>query len=145
MVGAVSTAYSISGASNEVSMACPELAGLDETALIISGASAPAGPARFISCSPSTGSMAVVKSTSSPIEAAAYVVVAAGLEAARRGGAEHAGVVLGRHDGVVEIEVTQALDHAFPPMIEVADRVSVAGGTFVVERSRLRAEIPCES
>jgi len=79
------------------------------------------------------------------VEAAAYVVVASGLEAAHRSGADHAGVVVGRRDGLVEVEVTQSHDRDFPPMIDVADRVSVTGGQLVIDHSRLLAEIPCES
>jgi signal transduction histidine kinase len=78
-------------------------------------------------------------------ETTAYAVAASGLHAAAGCGALHVGVRVGRHGGEVGVEVAHDGTHAFPAMVDVADRVGASGGRFMVDGFRIRAEIPCVS
>jgi signal transduction histidine kinase len=78
-------------------------------------------------------------------ETAAYVVVVSGLDASADCGAHHADVLVCREDGTVRIEIAHDGTRGFPVMVDVADRVGACGGRLAVDRTRVSAEIPCES
>jgi signal transduction histidine kinase len=80
------------------------------------------------------------------VETAAYLVVGAAVEAARRGSATFAAVHIVEDDGHLVIDVY--IDPEGPVTevgVEVGDRVGALGGRLAVGAGSVRAEIPCAS
>jgi len=90
------------------------------------------------------------------VQSTAYFVISEALvNVAKHARATHATVSLGRHDGVLRLEVSDdgigGADGDRGSGIDgLADRVAAVGGTFVLESApgagtRLDAELPCGS
>jgi signal transduction histidine kinase len=74
------------------------------------------------------------------VERAAYLVVADGIDAAVREGADHVQVIARRQGDALEVRLT-GVESA--PSVQLADRVGALGGRIAIEDRTLRAEIPC--
>jgi signal transduction histidine kinase len=74
------------------------------------------------------------------VERAAYLVVAATIDAAAREGADHLAMSMRREGGELLVSVGPV---ASEPPVHLADRVGALGGRIRVEDGTLRAEIPC--
>ena len=79
----------------------------------------------------------------SPVETAAYVVVAEALEDASTRGATRARVRAVREDGLLMVSVDDDGAERASAMVQVADRVGALGGSMDVGPVTLSAQIPC--
>ena len=80
------------------------------------------------------------------VETAAYLVVGAAVEAARRGSATFAAVRIVEDDAHLIVEVHSDPEQPATDVgIDVGDRVGALGGRLVVGSGSIRAEIPCAS
>jgi signal transduction histidine kinase len=78
-----------------------------------------------------------------PVETAAYLVVAEAIDDAARRRASYALVSASRHDERLVVSVEDDGSGRTSTMIHLVDRVGAIGGRLEVERTTLRAEIPC--
>jgi signal transduction histidine kinase len=79
-------------------------------------------------------------------ETAAYLVVAAAIEAANRESATYVAVRIAESNGQLVVEVRTDPEKQAPDLgIDIADRVGALGGRVVVDDSSIRVEIPCVS
>jgi len=79
------------------------------------------------------------------VETAAYLVVAATIDAAIRAMATYASVRIVAQDGhlVVEVHSEPSAEIALDVGVDTTDRVGALGGQLVIDRCSLKAEIPC--
>jgi signal transduction histidine kinase len=80
---------------------------------------------------------------SSPIESAAYVVVAEAIDDSIERGAHYAAVRTVLRDGRLVVTVEDDGVGRGSSMVHLADRVGAVGGNLVLEPTSLRAELPC--
>ena len=85
-----------------------------------------------------------------PVEATAYLVVAAAVAEARRCGATHARICADEQAGLLLIKVRDdAAPGSRPSVVDLADQVQALGGEVAVEPAddgtRVRLELPCAS
>jgi signal transduction histidine kinase len=78
-----------------------------------------------------------------PVETAAYLVVAEAINDAARRDATYAAVSAPRHYERLVVKVDDDGSERTSAMVHLADRVGAVGGSFEVEPTTLRAEIPC--
>lgn len=136
-------------AANEVGLAFVELRqlahGIFPAVLVHGGLSAAVTSIAETSPLPIDMDCTVTERLPAPVEAAAYVVVADGIDALTRCGATSVTVTITRqHNGVI-VEVTPDQLRHIPDFVHIADRVGATGGTLSTGPGGLRAEIPCAS
>ena len=81
---------------------------------------------------------------SSPIESAAYVVVAEAIADSIERGAQYVAVRTALKDGRLVVTVEDDGAGRGSSMVHLADRVGAVGGNLVLEPTSLTAELPCE-
>jgi signal transduction histidine kinase len=80
------------------------------------------------------------------VETAAYLVVAAAIEAANQASGKYVAARVVEHDGYVVVEMrTEADKQTLDLGVDIVDRVGALGGRMVVEHDMIKAEIPCAS
>lgn len=81
---------------------------------------------------------------SATVETAAYLVVAAALDAANEASATYVAARIAEHQGRLIVEVSSDPEEwATDVGADIADRVGALGGRLVVDHGSVRAEIPC--
>ena len=81
--------------------------------------------------------------SATPVETAAYQVVAEAIEDAATRGGTYAAVSAIRAGDQLVVEVEDDGSRRTSTLVHLADRVGAAGGTLQVEPTTLRAEVPC--
>jgi signal transduction histidine kinase len=145
--GDVDTASLLAGATDDAQAALGELRGLAHG--IYPAILAEAGLAAALATLAETAPLAVeIGETAgerypSPVETAAYLVVAEAIDDAARRGASYGVVRALRHEERLVVKVEDDGSERTSTMVHLADRVGAIGGGLEVEATTLRAEIPC--